>query len=157
MRSKLENVCLALVPVVALLTLSSCKYWSGGGGTPPGANTPGSINSTLNMKLGGGGTSTKCTVPAVTWTASSPSGSPQTKSSPAITANDNVMSQCTTYDFEGTTYTSCYCQVSVAFTSLAPGTWTVQAAGATCPVKVNPGQISSAVLYDDGRGCTHIP
>ena len=67
------------------------------------------------------------------------------------------MSQCFTYDFEGTTYTSCYCQVSVSFTSLAPGTWTVQAYGASCSVKVKPGGTSVATLYTDGRACTTFP
>lgn len=158
MRSPFENALRAVVPVVALVTLCSCKYWSGGGGTPqpPGPNTPGVINGTLNVKLGGG-TSTRCTVSEVDWTASSPAGSAQSKKSPAITAADNVMSQCFTYDFEGTTYTSCYCQVSVSFTSLAPGTWTVQAYGASCSVKVKPGGTSVATLYTDGRACTTFP
>lgn len=155
MRSQLKNFILTAVVVIGLLGLWSCK---GGSSTPTPVppHTPGMINGTLNLHLGGT-TPLKCTAPAVTWTASSPAGSTQTKTSPATALTDNVMSKCDTYTFEATTYTSCSCPVSALFTSLAPGTWTVQASGVNCSVKVNPGQTSTATLYTDGRACTTFP
>src|SRR5450759_303731 len=118
MRSQLKNSILTLVPIIGLIGLWSCgpgpTTGPGPTPTPVPPNTPGSINGTLNMKVSGG-TSITCTGPAVTWTASSPSGSPQTKTSPAITTSDNVQSQCSTVNIEGTTSTSCYCPVQVSF------------------------------------------
>ena len=58
-------------------------------------------------------------------------------------------------DIEGST--SCYCPVSVGFLSLARGTWTVQVAGVSCSVKVNPGAGASVTLYSDGRAGVHVP
>ncbi len=161
MRSQLKNSILPTMVIVSLVGLCSCGWSVGKGGgsgtpTPVSPHTPGSINATLKMNVGGG-TSIKCTAPQLTWTASSPAGSPQTNTSPAIAASDNVMSQCSTYTFEGTTYTECYCPVSVLFTSLAPGTWTVQAPGTQCSVKVNPGQTTTATLFTGGKPCTTIP
>lgn len=158
MRVQMKNSILTLMAVVGLMGLGSCN-WGGGGKTTPSG--PGVINATLKMHLGGS-TPTKCTAPTVSWTASSPAGSTQTKTSKAIVDADNEMSKCETYrPIEASSdVTSCYCSVSVSFTSLAPGTWTVQAGGTTgpsCSVKVNPGATSVATLYTDGRACTTFP
>ena len=156
MRPQLKNSLLTLTAVIVLAGLLSgagCRDW---GTVSPGPNTPGSINGTLNLHVGGT-TSTNCTAPAVTWAASSPAGSQQTKTSPAIAQTDNVSSVCETYNFEGTEYTSCSCPVKQSFSSLAPGTWTIQADGVSCSVKVNPGQTSQVTLYTDGRSCATAP
>ena len=146
----------AMIGLAFLLSAALCS--PGNNSTPitPNPNAPGGINGKLNLHLGGNAP-TLCTAPEVTWTVSSTAGSPQSKKSPAITLNDNVTSQCETGQIEGTNYTICSCPVSTYFTSLAPGTWTIQAGSVTCSVKVKPSITSVVNLYDDGRSCTTVP
>jgi hypothetical protein len=152
MKSQFKNSILTLVVIIGLIGLWSCNR-SGGNNINVSPHTPGSINAKLNFRVPGGTDPFKCTSQGLTWTASSPAGSTQTKTSPATTTSDNVFPNCST--IEGTT--ECYCPTSgVSFTSLAPGTWTVQAAGASCSVNVKPGQTSTVNLFAD-KPCITFP
>lgn len=154
MRAQVRIFLPTLVTAIALACMSSCNG-TGGNTTPTG---PGGINATLKVHVGGG-TSTKCTVAAKSWTASSTAGSTQPKTSDPIEDSDNVMSVCEEIaPLEGGVKTiQCYCPVTMSFTGLAAGTWTVQTANTSCSGQVRPGQIATMTMFTDGRACTKFP
>lgn len=136
------RIFVAIISFVLLLSTVQC---SGSWTTPiePGPNDPGSINATIYDYLGGDSFSNKkCTMPEGNWTVSSSAGSSQTKKSPAVKLDDNVIAYCE--PFEGST--SCYCKSAVLFTSLAPGTWNFSG-GVSCNVDVKPGKTSYISVY----------
>lgn len=153
MRAQLRIFLPTLATAIALACMSSCN-----GGGPPTPTGPGAINATLKIHVGGG-TSTKCKAPAISWTASSTAGSTQPKTSKPIEESDNVMSACEEIaPLEGGVKTiQCYCPVTMSFTGLAAGTWRVQAANTSCDGQVRPGQSVAMTLFTDGRGCTKFP
>lgn len=149
MKAQVSKLCLSLAALLAGTTL-----WPGcGPATNPPIATTGSVNATLKMYVGGS-TQGPCTAPAISWTASSTAGSTQTKTSPAV---DNGTSQCETITTEGGQQTICYCPVSISFTGLAPGSWTIQAGNYGCSVTVTAGNTSTVTIFTDGRACTHFP
>jgi hypothetical protein len=115
---------------------------------PPPANGPGAINATAHWFVGGS-TPTACTYGPATWTAMSPAGATQTKADPA----GDGTSECETITpIEGQPTIACFCTSSHSFT-VAPGSWTVTAAGSvtmSCAKSVGKGEITVMNLYPGG-------
>jgi hypothetical protein len=139
MTAELKKCFITLAVVVVSVILLSCgPAGTGGGGnsTPVSQSTPGEIDATLYWFSGGGLNPVPCTHPSEPWTANSPAGSTQDKTSPAVEPGDNVSTVCEKYkDIEGAELTDCGCPIKVRFTSLAPDTWTVAVHIVTCPIK----------------------
>src|SRR5262249_9510699 len=123
---------------------------SGGNPTPIPENTPGTINATLYFHVQGS-TPGPCGVSQrITWTANSTAGSPQTKATDPF----NDTSKCDDYTpLEGSEkVTSCGCPVTMSFTNLAPGTWTITAGSiASCSATVKPGKTTVLSMFNDAR------
>lgn len=148
MRAELKKCVLTLTVVIAIPSLWSCN------GTPT-TSSAGIINATLKLHVGGS-TPEPCTAPAITWTAISQGRSPQSKTSNA----GESTSQCDelTHTEGGVKAISCSCPVTMSFTGLASGVWTIQAGtSAICSAKVNAGQKVAVTMFTDGRSCKTFP
>jgi hypothetical protein len=151
MGTELKKCVLTFTVVIALPGLWSCN----GAPTSPTTSNAGIINATLKHHVGGR-TPAPCTAPAITWTAFSQAGSPQSKTSNA----GNSTSQCDelTHTEGGVKAVSCSCPVTMSFTGMAPGVWTIQAGTfAICSAKVNAGQTVVVAMFEDGRSCKTFP
>jgi hypothetical protein len=157
MRLLLKYFVVAMATVIAMVSLSSCGR-SDAKVVVPGT---GNISGTFYQFVPGT-TQAQCSVPAIAWTASGPSGLSQTIMTAATTGG---MSQCKTYDpieGPGPGVTKCHCSVPMNFTSLLPVTWTIRGTFANpdgttttlpeCKVKVNANQTATYSQYSD-LGC----
>jgi hypothetical protein len=144
------------VPALVVI-LWSCGGKTSQGDTNSGGTGPGSLNATLMVHVGGN-EPIACTVSqSINWTASSPAGATQSKTSNPVTSATSQCDELSSIE-SNVKVISCSCPVQVSFTSLAPGNWTVQAGSVgSCTAKVNPGGTSTVTMFTDGRACNTFP
>jgi hypothetical protein len=156
MRPLFRYFVIAIATVIAIVILSACVNANATVVT----TLPGNIKGSFRWQTAGT-TPAQCSVPAVVWTASSPSQTSRTFTSTGIATTDNIMSTCSTVQqIEGPDVIKCYCPaISVDFTSLTPGIWTITAAWtnpagtALCRIQVQPNKTATFDQVSDAIGC----
>jgi K+-transporting ATPase A subunit len=151
MNWQIRCVSLALLASIFAIGLWSC----GPVNYTHDSNGPSGIFATLYQSGSGVITEVPCHSAAITWTASSTTGSTQTYTSPEIPLTDNsTLLRCDKYQqIEGQEVTSCGCPRKAVFTSLAPGTWNLSVLNVSCSVDVKGGTNYTVEMYTDGRAC----